>query len=453
MAGGTFLSMNKVIPGAYLNFESVPRPLITVGDRGIATIPMELNWGAEDKLIEVLSEELAGDGSLPKVGFTAFDEESKLLNIMLKYCYKALVYRTNSGGEKASAEIGESNKVTATALYSGTFGNKIQIQIVKEGELYNVSTFVDGIQKDSQVVAEIEELEANKFVTFSGTGTPEENAGVLLEGGTNGTTDLQKSLPAYLELLKTASWQTAAFPQLDDEQATYKSNVATFIENQRDGQGRYVQAVLANYPQANYEGIISNTNGAVINGETFTKEEMTACIAGMTAGANINESNTNKTIEGATEIIGLLDDEALKKALKNGELVLGVNQNGDIKIVKDINTYHTFTVNKNSEFSKNRVIRVFDEIGTSIKSTWETSYMGKVTNNDNYRGVFKGDLDNYLKSLEGMDAIQEYVSSGGMDNIDIAQGADLDIVVVTIRRLKPCDSMEYLYLTCKVQVS
>lgn len=447
----SFLSMNKVRPGAYLNFKSVARPMMTVGDRGIATIPLELNWGAEDVLIDVYSDELVGTASLPKVGFTAFDEESKLLNIMLKNCYQAKVYRLNTGGTKASTTIGSSAIMTVTAKYAGTFGNNITIQVVKEGELFNVSTFVDGTEKDSQKVALIEELEANDFVTFSGTGTPEANAGKPLSSGTNGETDLESALPKYLELLKTARWQCAAFPQLGDDDTTDKSTIATFIEDLRENQQRYVQAVLANYPQANFEGIISNTNGAIINEVEFTKEEMTACIAGMTAGANINESNTNKIIEGATDILGQLDNQGIINALNNGELVLSANQRGDIKIEKDINSYHTFTTDKNYEFSKNRVLRTLDEIGTSVIDIWEQSYMGKVDNNDKGRNAFKVDLDNYFKQLEGLNAIQEYVSSGGMENISISQGSELDIVVVEVT-IKPVDSMEFLYMTVNVNV-
>lgn len=448
MAGGVFLGMNKVRPGAYLNFKSVPRPMMTVGDRGIATIGLVLDWGAEDKLIDVYSDELIGTASLAKVGFTATDTESKLLNVMLQNCYLAKVYRLNKGGEKATTTIGG---LTVTALYNGVFGNKITISIVEEGSLFNVSTFVNGFQKDSQKVATIEELEANDFVTFSGTGTLELNAGKVLAGGTNGTYSIETVLTEYLELLKTARWQTACFPQLTDDKTTLKATVKTFIENQRDGEGRYVQAVLANYPQADYEGIISNTNGAIINDVEFTKEELTACIAGMTAGANINQSNTNKVIEGATQIIGQLDNAGIIEALNNGELVLSANQRGDIKIEKDINSYHTFIATKNYEFSKNRVMRTLDEIGTSIKDIWEQSYMGKVDNNETGRTMFKVDLDNYFKQLEGLGAIQEYVSSGGMENITIAQGAELDIVTVDVY-IKPVDSMEFLYCNVNVRV-
>lgn len=450
-AGGIWLSMNKVRPGAYLNFKSVPRPSMTVGDRGIATIALELNWGAEGQLIDVYSDELVGTASLPKVGFTSFDAESKLLNIMLQNCYQAKVYRLNKGGAKAKTTIGETHVLTVEAVYAGTFGNKITVSVVEEGSLFNVSTFVNGSQKDSQKVALIEELEANDFVTFSGTGTPELNAGKPLTGGTNGNYEKTTAIPEYLEALKLARWQTACFPQLTDDDATLKANIATFIENQRDGEGRYVQGVVANYPQADQEGIISVTQGLVINGVEFTKEEMTACVAGLTAGANINESNTNKVIEGATKIIGQLDNTGIIKALNNGELVFSTNQRGDIKIEKDINSYHTFTTDKNYEFSKNRVLRTLDEIGTSLKDVWEQTYMGKVDNNEKYRNLFKTDIDNYLKTLEGLGAIQEYVSSGGMDNITLKQGAELDIVVAELY-IKPVDSMEFLYATINVRV-
>lgn len=448
MAGGIWLSQNKVRPSAYLNFVSIPRPMMTVGDRGIATIPLELSWGAEGKLIDVYSDELIGTASLAKVGFTATDDESKLLNIMLQNCYLAKVYRLDKGGAKATTTIGG---LTVTALYNGTFGNKITVSIVEEGSLFNVSTFVNGSQKDSQKVTTIDELEANDFVEFSGTGTFELNAGKPLTGGTNGTYELDTVLPEYLEELKVARWQTACFPQLDDNETVLKAMVKTFIENQRDGEGRYVQAVVANYPQADYEGIISNTNGAVINGVKFTKEEMTACIAGLTAGANINQSNTNRVISGATQIVGQLDNAGIIRALGNGELVLSANQRGDIKIEKDINSYHTFIPTKNYEFSKNRVMRTLDEIGTSIKDIWEQSYMGKVDNNEDGRNVFKADIDNYLKQLEGLGAIQEYVSSGGMDNIKLEQGQELDVVTAELY-IKPVDSMEFLYCNVNVKV-
>ena len=52
MAGGIWSSQNKVRPGAYINFETDNLATTEIGSRGIATMAMELDWGAEGKLIE-----------------------------------------------------------------------------------------------------------------------------------------------------------------------------------------------------------------------------------------------------------------------------------------------------------------------------------------------------------------------------------------------------------------
>ena len=80
MAGGTWLSQNKVRPDAYINFKAVRKGAMTVGDRGVIAIPLALSWGREGELIEVLSTELLNGDSQKLVGFTAFDAESKLLS-------------------------------------------------------------------------------------------------------------------------------------------------------------------------------------------------------------------------------------------------------------------------------------------------------------------------------------------------------------------------------------
>lgn len=47
LGGGTFLTQNKILPGAYINFISVAQASATLSDRGIATIPLDMNWGPE----------------------------------------------------------------------------------------------------------------------------------------------------------------------------------------------------------------------------------------------------------------------------------------------------------------------------------------------------------------------------------------------------------------------
>ena len=445
MAGGVWLSQNKTRPGAYINFKAVQKSSMTVGDRGIVAIGLPLNWGAEGKLIEVLSSDLLDGTSQKLVGFTAFDAESKLLAGVLKYCYKALVYRMNTGGVKASVTI---KGLIATAKYAGTYGNNIIITITHDSitELYSVITYVKGSVVDTQKVATISELDSNDYVDFSEnteeTGW-EQTAGTALTGGTDGIVETSTAYPAMFSLLKMAKWQCYA---CISDNSQIKANVVSFIQQLREDEGRYVQGVVADYNGADYEGIINNVCGAVIDNVSFSKEEFVTYVAGMTAGANFNESNTGKAIAGATSIIGELTDAEIKAGLQAGKFILSTSTSGKIKVEQDINSLHTYTRDKNYNFSKNRVLRTLDEIGTTTVQTWEDSYMGKIDNNATGRGLFKADLIKYGNELQRLAGIQEFA---GADDITIAQGNDLDSVLV-YWHVKPVDSMEKLYMTVNV---
>ena len=445
--GGTWLSQNKVRPGAYINFKAVQKGNMTVGDRGVIAIPLSMHWGDTTGLIEVFSSELLDGGSRAKVGFTAFDPESKLLAAALSYCYKALVYRTDREGIKAEATIG---KLKCEAKYFGTYGNKIIVATTLDDELWTVITYVDGETMDKQVVSEIAELADNDFVHFSRDAEAVsdtdfvESAGTPLTGGTDGVSVEVTAYPDMMEKLEAAKWQTLA---CTTSETTIKNSVQKFIKRLRDDEGRYVQAVVADYDGADHEGIINSISGAVIDGLTFTKEEFAGIVAGMTAGASFNESNTAREVIGATDIIGRLTDAQIKEALGRGKFLLSASTDGTIKVEQDINSLHTYTKDKSYSFSKNRVIRTLDEIGTTTVTTWEKTYMGKVDNNATGRSLFKADLVAYGNEMQRLSGIQEFA---GPDDISVEQGKDLDSVLATWA-VKPVDSMEKLYLTCNVR--
>lgn len=439
MAGGTFIAQNKIRPGAYLNFKSVGTPDVKVGARGIVTFATELDWGAEGKLIELYSSDMTSGDSLAKVGFTAFDKSSKLANLALSNAYLLKLYRLNKGGAKATTTIGD---LTVTAKYSGLFGNKIAMLIkdLKNG-LFEVSTYADGYAVDTQKAATIADLVSNDFVDFSGEGALTESASVLLKGGTNGEYS-NGNYTEYFGLLKTTQWQTLAIVQNADE---VNSLAAQFIEEMRDAEGKYVQVVLANYDDANYEGIINNVSSVVMDNETITVDEFNAYVAGITAGASLVQSNTGKVVEGATSIVNPLTNDEIIAALQEGKFVLSTNQDGNIKVEKDINSLHTFTADRSYTFSKNRVIRTLDEIGTSVCGIWENTYLGKVSNNDAGRTLFKSSIINYLTELQNLGAIQNFES----DKVEVIAGGDIDSVIANVA-IQPVDSMEILYMTINV---
>ena len=441
MAGGTFKSQNKIRPGAYINFKGVAKPLSSLGTRGVVTMPVAMSWGAE--VTELLSTDLIDGKSLPKIGYTAFDEQSQIFREALKHAYKAIIYRLDTGGTKASATL---TPLTATAKYAGIVGNEIAVSVVANGDKFDVITLFRGIERDRQTVTTVEELVPNDYVVFSGTGNLVANAGVTLTGGENGTVN-EATYATYLNVIKAYKWNTMGIPQ---NVPAVNPNIITFITNMRENLGKKVQAVLYN-ADADYEGIITVNQGYKTTDETVSPTTFVAYVAGLTAGSDVGVSNTYHVIDGAVSIVypeGVTPygEEEIEEALKAGKMVLSTRQDGAIVIEQDINTLHTFTPDKGYAFSKNRVIRTLDEINNSIALLFERSYIGKVDNDDDGRNIFKSDVINYLNMLQSISAIKNFDSA---TDIQVYAGEAIDAVVVDLA-IQPVDSMEKLYMTVTV---
>lgn len=440
MAGGTFQAHNKIRPGAYINFKAVTQPKTNLGTRGVVTLPVALGWGAE--ITELYSTELLDGKSLVKVGFTAMSEEGLFVREALKNAYKAIVYRLDTGGDKATAAIAP---LTATAKYAGVVGNKLSIAVIANGESFDVITMYDGAEVDKQTSKTADALVDNDWVEFGGEGNLAANAGVNLTEGANGTVSSQ-NYTTYLDKIAAYKWDTMAIPY---NEPSVNTAVVTFIKKQREELGKKVQAVLYN-SDADYEGIISLAQGYKTENETVSPEAFTAYFAGLTAGSSVNVSNTYHVIENALSIVypsgvSPYTEEVIIEKLKAGKLVLSTRQDGAVVVEQDINTLHTFD-DKNKSFSKNRVIRTLDEISNTIAFTFERSYIGKVTNDEDGRNIFKSDIISYLNTLQEMSAIRDFNSS---TDIQVYAGTDIDTVVADLA-IWPVDSMEKLYLTVVV---
>ena len=178
-----------------------------------------------------------------------------------------------------------------------------------------------------------------------------------------------------------------------------------------------------------------------------------AFVAGLTAGAEVNESNTYKMIEDAVRVIypegvAPYDNEEIIKLLNQGQFILSTRQDGAIVVEKDINTLHYPYPSKdvNYTFSKNRVIRTLDEINNAIKQLFENTYIGKVDNEEDGRNLFKADVISYLNLLQSIKCIQNFDST---IDIEVLPGNDIDAVVCNLW-VQPVDSMEKLYMTVNV---
>lgn len=126
LGGGTFTSQNKELPGAYINFVSAASASAALSDRGIATMPLELDWGVEGEVFEVTNEDFQKN-SLKLFGY-AFDSPKMLgLNDLFMGAKTLYAYRLNGGGDKAA-------NTYATAKYCGVRGNDLKIVIQKNAD-------------------------------------------------------------------------------------------------------------------------------------------------------------------------------------------------------------------------------------------------------------------------------------------------------------------------------
>lgn len=428
LGGGTFTSQNKKLPGAYINFASAQKASSTIGERGIAAMALELDWGKDESIIAVTGEEFAKN-SVSLFGYDYADDKLKGLRDLFKNVTKAYLYKLNKGVQ-ASNDI-------ATAVCSGTRGNDLKIVIQKnvdDGTKYDVSTYLGTKEVDKQTVSKVSELVANDFVTFKDKAL-EVTAGKSLENGTNG----EVSGDAHQNFLdKLESYKCNAVGCLSDVKSV-SSLYVEYVKRLRDKLGIKLQAVVYNNA-ADYEGVVNVKNTA--------EESTTAAIywvTGVIAGCEINKSNTNKTYDGEFDIVADYTQAQLEASIDAGEFVL--HKVGDeTRVLVDINSLVTTTEEKGEDFKSNQTIRVLDQIATDVSSVFNAKYLGKIANNESGRTSLWNDVATLFKEYQQIQAIENFEDT----DITVAIGNDKKSVSIN-SAVQIINAMEKLYMTVVVE--
>lgn len=433
LGGGTFTVPNKVLPGAYINFVSMARALGSLGERGIVALPLEMNWGPEDEVITIDAGEFQKE-ALNILGYSFADEKMKPLREVFKGASMVKLYRVNgAGGKKATATVGTEG-LTITAKHPGTRGNDIKIVVqanIDDESKFDVITYIGTTKVDTQTVATIAELKPNNFVEFNGTGALEVTVGVPLAGGENGTTT-GESYGAFLDKIEAEDFTTLLYAGEDE---VTKALFDSFTKRLRDDEGVKITTVLHDYTKADFEGVISVKNNP----------ELVYWVAGQSAGANVNESLTNRKYDGEYEVNTKFKKREFEQAIQNGEFAFYQDGN-DVRVLKDINTFTNFAPEKNQDFASNRVIRVLDQIANDTARIFSDYYLGKVTNDDTGRELFKNELVNYHEQLLNIRAIENF----NEEDIIVLPGVQKQDVIVN-EVVQPTDAMEKLYMSIEVR--
>ncbi len=432
LGGGTFVTQNKELPGAYINFVSAASANATLSDRGIVTMPLLLDWGKDGEIFEVGSGDFQKD-SLSIFGYDYTHDKLKGLRDLFLNARTLYAYKLTSGGKKAENNF-------AKALYSGVRGNdlKIVIQVNADDDtLFDVKTLLDMAVVDEQTVASAADLKVNKFVEFKTDATLTATAAAPLSGGENGEVD-GTAYQTYLDKIESYSFNTMGVVVTDE---TTKGLFASFVKRLRDEMGIKFQLVLYN-KAADYYGTISVKNRVLDEG--FSEASLVYWVTGVSAGCEVNKSNQNKIYNGEFNVDAGYTQNELKKAIKAGEFTLH-KVGSDIRVLEDINTMVTTSDTQGDIFKDNQTVRVMDQIANDIAVLFSTKYLGVVPNDAAGRVSLWSDIVSHHRQLEQIRAIENFSDS----DVVVDKGNSKKAVVVS-DSITVVNAVSKLYMTVTV---
>lgn len=432
LGGGTYVAQNKELPGAYINFVSAASANASLSERGIATMPLELDWGPDGEVFQVESGDFQKD-SLKIFGYDYAHEKMKGLRDLFLNAKTLYAYKLTSGGKKAGNAL-------ADALYCGTRGNDLKITVQANADddaLFDVKTVLDAVTVDEQTVAAATDLCANDFVKFKASAELSVTAAMPLSGGENGTVD-GAAYQSYLDKIESYTYNVMGVAVTDD---VTKGLFASFVRRLRDELGIKFQLVLYQ-KAADYYGTISVKNKTTDKG--WSEAALVYWVTGLSAGCGINRSNQNRRYNGEFTVEAGYTQNELKKSVKAGEFTLH-KVGADLRVLEDVNTMITTSDEQGDLFKDNQTVRVMDQIGNDIAALFHTKYLGTVQNDAAGRVSLWSDIVAHHRQLEQMGAIENFSDA----DVTVEQG-DAKKSVLVHDSVTVVNAMGKLYMTVMI---
>lgn len=428
LGGGRFFTMNKILPGTYINV--ITKTVKNYGiETGIVALPICLNWGPQLEVMELPIDDWIGK-SFEKLGYE--NDAAALLPIREVFtggAIRVILFNLNNGA-KATCEF-------ADAKYAGIRGNDIKIKIqvnVDDENKFDVTTIVDNIDRDIQTVAAASDLVDNDWVNFKKDVTLSVTSGIALDGGTNGTITGNEHNKA-LQALEQKYFNNLV---CDSNDATTVGLYVSYVKRLRESMGKDFQLVCFN-TAADYEG--------VINVCTEVEEEgglLVYWVAGKSCSRDFGKSNTNQIYNGEYTPICKQTQTQIEEAVENGQFIFHA-VGDDIRVVLDYNSLVTFTDEKNENMRMNEVIRVTDYLNNAIANLFNMKYIGNVINNDTGRAHLRQDIAAIQDEL-----VQKGAISYNGDELTVGPGPKKgDVVIADLITVNA--AMIRLYMTITVQ--
>ena len=437
LGGGTYTAQDKVLPGIYVNIKTMASQSGNSSTRGVVAVPLILNWGTENKIISVTADEFRKN-SLKLFGYAY--NAPQMLALRELFCGAAQVYVYRIAGEGA---VQASNDF-ATAVYAGTRGNDLKIVIaadVDNQEMFKVSTYLGTELVDSQLVTAASDLKANSFVTFKTDATLTVTAGIALTGGTDGASLTVADYQTFLNATEPYSFNVLCCPV---STAEVISLFSAYVKRMREERGARFQTVV--YRTAcDYEGVINVKNA--VSGFTPENLGVDVCglvywVAGITAGCELNRSNTNRMYDGELTVVVNYTQLELEQSIKAGEFVLH-NVSDTVRVLEDRNSLITFTDEHGEALRNNQVIRAVDQLAMDIAALFASDYIGKISNTASGRMSLWNDICKIIQSYVTIGVFTDFST----DSVEVTAGESPSSVVCGINGLTIAYIMARLYLS------
>ena len=113
-------------------------------------------------------------------------------------------------------------------------------------------------------------------------------------------------------------------------------------------------------------------------------------------------------------VVGLKTNEEAIEAINDGEFFFSASEDDEVIVEYDINSLHKFTKKRTSDYSKNRVIRVYDSFADDLKATFPPNTFD---NNEDGFQVMEG---------LGRKLLQSYEDQGAIKNVDLDNDFKVD---------------------------
>lgn len=428
LGAADFITYNKSIPGAYVQFVSLSASSAVSASRGVAAVALETDWGAAQTIVRMTADEYAGRR---REFFASTDTQSLIpLDEIFKNANEVLFYRLNGGGSAAENEL-------ATAVCPGVGGDHLAVKTEKDADNeggYVVTTLLDLSPVDVQYVDSAAELKDNLYVKFKADASLTEEKVYPLSGGSNSETTVADH-EKFLDLLESESFDSLALASDDSELKELYRNRTRIMR----GGGQHFQCVLYNCA-ADDEGVINvgtAVKGAVPGAAVYW-------VAGLNAGTHVGSTAFNRVYDGVYELSADYTRRQLTELLQSGAFVFR-RVGKEFRVTADINSLTTFTAEKGAVFADNETVRTVDRIADDTAALFVEKYMGVVPNSQSGRVSLKSDIVSMLKTLRDCGAIED-VSS---DSVTVEAGPDRHSVVIHTA-ITIVGTMTTLYLTSVV---